>query len=300
MQANKVSMERMKPLKIGLLAAVAAVTGVSLVTAAPATAGTGDNQFRVIQHNTDMGGHQSAINEANSWGDVDAVTFQELCESHKDALVAAGWQVHWKPQIDGNAKCPVTADGHTRKGNAIATRRGLGETQTRDLGTYGGRNFKLLCAHITGSGIANSWVCTTHLALGYDGAPDGAANRAAQTAKIADTLNPWVASGRRVVLTGDFNAVPASGELGPIYRVQGNGTDGDQFWEGDQSDASYCASLCRNMQPTTDNGRKLDYFFASHRGVDAHTGLSKGVVPTNPVTSGHYIVRGQVTFGPLN
>ncbi|GAB2678648.1 endonuclease/exonuclease/phosphatase family protein [Thalassiella azotivora] len=295
--------------RLGAVATVAGLALAALASAPAAQAGTGDDKLRVVQHNTDMGGHQAALNAAQAWGDVDAITFQELCESQKNELVAAGWAVHWRAQKDGNARCPVT-NGRTAKGNAIATKRGMGATSTHSLGSYGGRDFKLLCAEITGSGIAKSWVCTTHLALGYDDAPDGKANRTAQVNTITDVVNTWVGWDRRVVLTGDLNATPSSSELEPLYRVQGGGTDTDKFWEGDQSDNDYCGTgLCRDMQPTTDSkppspehpegraARKLDYVFASFRGVDAHTGMSKGVVPVD--SSGHHVIRGQVTFKPL-
>lgn len=286
----------------GVLAATLSLAAAAVVAAPSASAGTGDNDLRVIQHNTDMGGYQSAIDEANGWGDVDAVTFQELCESQKIELEQAGWKVHWKSQRNGNSKCAATADGGTRKGNAIATKRGMGDTTTTNLGQAGGRTFRLLCAHITGTGISKSWVCTTHLALSYDkdGWRDGPANRERQVGTITGKLNGWVADGRRVVLTGDLNAAPSSKAVEPLYRVTGNGTDSDRFWEGDQGICD--GALCRDMAVTTDAkeghpARKIDYFFASWRGVDPRSGVSK--LPVDSGTSGHHVVRGRVTFKPL-
>lgn len=252
-----------------------------------------------------MGGPASALSEAASWGDVDAVTFQELCKSQIAEVKAAGYQVYWRKQIQ-SAKCPLAADGKRWKGNAIATTRGFGKKKvTTSLGTYGGRRFTLLCAKIQRTGVAGSWVCTTHLALGYKGtdAPDGSVTRTKQARKIAGRLGPWIANGRRVVLTGDFNDNPKSTPIDALHRVRRNGTVGTRgkFWEGDQSDRSVCggAGLCRAMEPTTDPNKKgkrrmIDYFFASHRGVNAHTGMSKGLIDSP--TAGHWIVRGQVTF----
>lgn len=283
--------------------AIAAATLSAPVVTAPAAAGVTDHKIRVIQHNTDMGGPSSALSAAASWGDVDAITFQELCESQIAEVKAAGYQVFWRGQIRAS-NCPPSADGTRWKGNAIATPRGFGTKKVTSLGTYGGRAFKLLCARITGTGVAGSWVCTSHLALAYADAPDGSATRTTQARKIAGRLAPWIADGRRVVLTGDFNDSPKSTPIDALHRVRRNGTIGTlgKFWEGDQSDNGVCGGdgLCRAMEPTTDANaqgtrRPIDYFFASYRGVNAHAGMSKGLVDSP--TSGHWIVRGQVTFG---
>ena len=283
-----------------ILAAGIAIALCAMTTGSPgAAAGTGDNKLRVVQHNTDMGGYQSALSNATSWGDVDAVTFQELCEAQKLELEAAGWQVHWVAQREDNPACGA-ANGGTRKGPAIATKRGMDKSTafSKWLGTYNDRAFFLICARITQSGIAKSWVCTTHLYLDGSEGGTGGAIRSEQTATIANVLDGWITTdNRRVVLTGDFNALPSSGEMANLYRVQAGGTDTDKFWEGDQADSKFCNDLCRNMADTTDTGRKLDYFFVSHRGVDPRTGMDKSVVPS--ATSGHHIVRGEATFGAL-
>lgn len=266
-------------------------------------AGTGDDRIRVVQHNTDMGGPWTAMEVARSWGDVDAITFQELCEAQMRKLRSQGWKVLWRSQKGGNDKCG-SVDGKRRKGNAVVTKRRIKSTEVVELGTYGGRRFRMLCAHLGSTGVPNTTVCTTHLALGYQGGSthddDGKANRAAQVAIITAKTDQWVFDGRRVVLTGDFNEGPTGANIERLQRVESNGTtDTDKFWEGDQADDKYCAAgtLCRNMAPTTDGKRKIDYFFASHRSVNPHTGLSKGIVPSR--TAGHHIVRGQVTFKPL-
>ncbi len=295
-------MTRLRTAAVVLALALAAATLPGRLVTGPASAGVGDHKIRVIQHNTDMGGPASALNEAASWGDVDAITFQELCQSQISQVRAAGYQVMWKKQVQASS-CPATADGMRWKGNAIATTRGLGTQKVTPLGTYGGRSFKLLCAKITRTGVAGSWVCTTHLALGYPDAPNGSRTRTTQARKIAGRLGPWIADGRRVVLTGDFNDKPKSAAIDALHRVRRDGTLGTRgrFWEGDQSDNGACGGdgLCRAMEPTTDpneNGtrRALDYFFASYRGVGADRGMSKGLIDS--ATAGHWIVRGQVTF----
>jgi len=286
----------------GALVAAGLVPGLLVVGSPQAQAGTGDDKVRVVQHNTDMGGPGTAIAEARRWGDVDAVTFQELCESQARRLRSDGWKVMWRPQRGGMSQCGLV-DGKRRKGNAIATRRRIKAQEVVPLNSYGGRDFKLLCANLA-TGVAKSWVCTTHLALGYKGGDtyddDGTANRGAQVALITGTLNQWVYDGRRVVLTGDLNESPTGPNIARLHRVgPGNSTDTDKFWEGDQSDDRYCPSgqLCQDMGSTTDGGRRIDYAFASWRGVNAHSGMSKGVVPSR--TAGHHIVRAQVTFRPL-
>ena len=285
-----------------VILALAAATVPGPLLSAPATAaGVNDNKIRVVQHNTDMGGPASALAEAARWGDVDAITFQELCQSQIPEVRAAGYQVMWSKQIQAS-DCPVTTGDKRWKGNAIATKRGLGKQEVTALGKYGGRSFKLLCANITRTGVAGSWVCTTHLALKYPGATNGTKNRITQTRKIAGRLNPWIAGGRKVVLTGDFNDQPKSTPIDALHRVRRDGSIGTQgrFWEGDQSDVCGGGGLCRAMEVTTDpnkdgNRRALDYFFAGYRGVNAHTGMSKTLV--NSPTAGHWIVRGQVKFG---
>lgn len=296
-------MTRLRTIVVTLTVALAAVTLSAPALTGPATAGVNDNKIRVVQHNTDMGGPGTALAEASSWGDVDAVTFQELCQSQIPEVKAAGYQVMWRKQIQASS-CPATGDGKRWKGNAIATTRGLGTQKVTPLGTYGGRDFKLLCAKITRTGVSGSWVCTSHLALNYPGAPNGTENRTKQTRKVAARLGPWIADGRKVVLTGDFNDNPKSTPIDALHRVRRDGAVGTRgkFWEGDQSDNSVCGGdgLCRAMEVTTDPNRKgtrraLDYFFAGYRGVNAGTGLSKGVVDS--ATAGHWIVRGQVKFG---
>jgi exonuclease III len=282
---------------VGLAISTTAVI-TATVAAAPAVASTTDNKIRIVQHNTDMGGYQSAVRRANEWGDVDALAFQEICESQKLQAEAEGWKVHWVSQRDVTPSCPPTAQGSTRKGLAIFAQPGRVDTASYDtkwLLTYNGRAFYLICARLTNTGVPNTWLCTAHFAQGDDAGTPGSELRSQMSAKISAYLDGWVAEGKRVVLTGDFNAFPNTAELGPLYRVQGSGFDTDKFWEGDQADV--CTGLCRDMAFTTDNNKKLDYFFASWRGVNPNTGMVKTLLDS--ATSGHHIVRGQVTFGAL-
>lgn len=281
---------------VGLAISTTAVI-TPTVTAAPAVASTTDNNIRIVQHNTDMGGYQSAVAKANEWGDYDALAFQEICESQKLQAEAEGWKVHWVSQRDDTPTCPLVGNLR-RKGLAIFASAGRVDTAsyvTKWLLSYNGRAFYLICARLTNTGVANTWLCTAHFAQGDDAGTPGSDLRLEMSTKISNFLDGWVAEGKRVVLTGDFNAFPNTAELGPLYRVQGSGFDTDKFWEGDQADV--CTGLCRDMAVTTDNDKKFDYFLASWRGVNPNTGLVKTLRDSD--TSGHHIVRGQVTFGAL-
>lgn len=263
----------------------------SFLLAGPSSAlpDTTDDKIQVIQHNTDMGGPQPAMQAAADWGGVDAITFQELCGSQRAQLEAAGYNVFWKAQRGGKGE-------RCRKGNAIASVHAF-TTHSYKLITRGTgdaeRRFKLLCVDLRGSGVAYTTVCTAHFPLDYNGkaAPTGEQNRITVANKIRRIVNAKIAAGRRVVLTGDFNDDPRSAPLDRFYRVNGNG----RFWEGDQK----CGTgACRAMDPTTDSGRRLDYFFASSPGVDKLGGVSKLPVPAYD-PHGHFVIRGSVKFGSL-
>ncbi|KRF20660.1 hypothetical protein ASG90_19020 [Nocardioides sp. Soil797] len=249
-----------------------------------------DHRIQVIQHNTDMNGPVPAMQAAADWGNVDAITFQELCKKQVVELTNAGYHVHWSQQRDrGKHGC--------RKGNAIASTHAFGKTRTYSLITRGTgeakRKFKLLCADLRGTGVARTTVCTSHFPLDYNGdaAPTGEQNRVKVANRIRSILGKKISAGRRVVLTGDFNDSPKSRPLDRFYKVNGQG----RFWEGDQKCGK---SACRDMAATTDSGRKLDYFFASSPGVNKLKGVSKLPVPAYD-PAGHYVIRGSVTFGRL-
>ncbi|PPK92205.1 endonuclease/exonuclease/phosphatase family metal-dependent hydrolase [Kineococcus xinjiangensis] len=306
------------------LTAALAVAGASLVPAASAAAApadTSDNKLVIIQHNTDKKGYGEAVAQAVQHG-ADAITLQELCESDAKYLRTpdgGGWNVLWRVQVNSpESNCPgVVVNGVTRqaKGVAILSKHRFGEDRTENLYSYDPapvddplREYKLICQQLLGTGVEKSWVCTTHLALGYD-EMDGSAFRQRQITKITNLLDPWVTDGRRVVLTGDFNAEPDTANLAALYRVTAGGTDSDKFWEGDQNDPNFCPNgPCQNMQNTTDPkrdangdivrpGRELDYFLVSHRRVNPRDGLKKEVTPST--TSGHHIIRGEVVFQPF-
>lgn len=271
--------------------ALGALLATTLLSPSPAQAAAplpynGDKTIQVIQHNPDAQGPGPAIQYAIANGGVDAITFQELCESQKAELEAAGYTVHWSKQID-----PV-GSGCT-KGNAIATPRGQANTQTRSLmtrvetGTGDERIFKLLCLDLVDSGVGLATVCTTHFPLDYNGdaAPTGLENRNQFADDVKAIVNKRISDGRKVILTGDFNSLPNTSPMARFYAYDGgNG----MFVEGDPENRR----KFRDMLPTTDNGRKLDYFFASEPTLGS---IYKQIGSAyDPV--GHYPVLGTATY----
>lgn len=278
---------------VGVLALALAVP---LLGTAPAQSSraSSDNTIKVIQHNPDGLGPEPAMQAASDWGDVDALTFQELCQTQVATLRAAGYRVRWSLQRAANP-----SGTRCRKGNAIATTRTFDGTKTYRLLTRGKKDkkriFTLLCANLTGTGVGGTTVCTSHFPLDYNSkkkAPTGRQNRIKVANKIRSIVNAKINAGRRVVLTGDFNDKPKSAPLDRFYRVKGNG----RFWEGDQKCGS--TKVCRSMPATTSNGGRKDYFFASSPGVDRLKGVSKLPVPQYD-GAGHYVIRGSVKFGAL-
>ena len=275
-----------------LTGTIALALAATTLPTAPAQAApdTSDNEIKIIQHNTDKHGPAPAIRAASDWGGVDAITFQELCKSEQQALSEAGYRVVWREQR-------AAGDGRCASGIAIATVHEFADTTTDTLIVRGEgderREFKLLCADLKGTGVAKTTVCTSHFPLDYNGdaAPTGEQNRIAVANGISKVLNPRIAAGRRVVLAGDFNDDPKSPPLDRLYKVNGNG----EFWEGDQRCGD---TVCRAMEPTTDNGRRLDYFFASAPGVNKLSGVSK-LAAKEYDPEGHFVIRGSVRFGAL-
>lgn len=276
-----------------LTAGLGVLLAATLLAPTPAQAApapnAGDKSLAVIQHNTDSRGYGPAVQWANALGGVDAITYQELCKKEIAPLKAAGFDVHWRLQVDPKK------EGKCTKGNAIVTPRAHSNPQTfellrrrstdkwRDL-----RIFKLLCVDMPNSGVGKATVCTTHFPLDYNGkntAPSGLQNRLIVADKIKSIVNRKIANGRRVILTGDFNSFPKTSPLSRFYSYAGgNG----RFVEGDPK----CKRKCRDMAPTTSNGKKIDYFLASSPKlgrIDKQIGSAY-----DPV--GHYPVLGTATY----
>jgi len=151
-----------------------------------------------------------------------------------------------------------------------------------------GKDFHMLVVGIDHPAFRDSadtlYVATTHLwSAGIDPTtgvlyPESVNDdvRRIQANKIADYLNPRVGWSRRYILTGDFNTSPKTPPIDAIHRVNRDGTIGiSKFWEADQSHNAPDGQLARGGRDTVDgktdgNGRKIDYWFASHRGANPH------------------------------
>lgn len=92
--------------------------------------------------------------------------------------------------------------------------------------------------------------CVTHV--------DGKAeNRGAQIASVVSRAEAFASKGYHVVVSGDFNAVPTDDTLDQVYAFCYGGGAFGRFWEA-------TVPLCsRSGEATNDDGRKIDYVFAT-------------------------------------
>lgn len=206
---------------------------------------------------------------------VDAVTFQEMLRPEFDYWVQQqGW---FGAFVNMTTKDENKFRGNEDKGQAVLSRypiMGMDIVPLPTTGVVTGKEFNLLAVKIDHPAFLtvkdNLWVATTHLwSAGL--APDGTEYtnndeiREQQAKAIADYLNPKVGWARKYVLTGDFNTGPKTAPIDLLHRVARNGTVGTaKFWEADQSHG--IEGLQRGGRDTVE-GRKIDYWFASHTGA---------------------------------
>jgi endonuclease/exonuclease/phosphatase family metal-dependent hydrolase len=201
--------------------------------------------------------------------------------------------------------------GNEDKGQAILSRWPILEYDVIPLpmveGVVTKKDFSLIVAKIDHPKFAqykeSLWVATTHLwSAGI--APDGSQYennddiRLLQATEIATYLNRRVGSPRRYILTGDFNTGPKTAPIDLLHRVNRDGSIGTaKFWEGDQ--ALY-GDLAREGRPTV-AGRKIDYFFAQHKGVHPYDGIGTVLIPAsaNGGDCHEKILRSWVRFADL-
>ncbi|MFJ6700362.1 endonuclease/exonuclease/phosphatase family protein [Streptomyces sp. NPDC091272] len=195
---------------------------------------------------------------------ADQVHLQEVCKDQYDEVLARlaphGFTGFFTSTENKRVDC--------RKkdyGVAVLVRAKIQDTLVLDL-TQGvePERIKVPCVRSTSHGVDN-WACSVHL-YWQEQEP-----RAAQARALAAQARTWRSQGRPVVLAGDFNASPLTGEMGEFYGG-GTVTPGrGQFVEGDERDARYfdrrvCDPArherCRSGEPTFGN-RKLDYVFFS-------------------------------------
>lgn len=245
----------------------------------------------------------------------DVVTAQECLLSHFEQFKAhMGWYgefVHMKEPHE-----ELTGE---YKGLAILSKHPIINKTVIDLQpslVKTGKDFHLLVVTIEHPGFRGSGqtlnVATTHLwSAGHD--PNGVLYskevnrdvRRLQANKIAEYLNPRVGWARRYILTGDFNTSPKTPPIDALHRVNRDGTIGDaKFWEADQAHNTALGRLARGGRDTIDgkkpgNGRKIDYWFASHRGASPHAeGIDMQLIPTAEAggVPHDYILRGWVRW----
>ena len=283
--------------------ALAAVTLPGPLFTGPATAGVGDNKIRVIQHNTDMGGPASALAAAASWGDVDAITFQELCKSQLSEVRAAGYQVMWRKQIQAS-NCPPPPTGSGGRATRSPPLVGSARRRSRHSGPTAAAASS--CSARTSRAPAwpdrGSAPPTWHWGTPTrPTAPRPAPRRPARSPPASVPGSPAVArscspatsttspSRRRSTLcTG-------CGATGRSERAAGSGK------ATRATTAPVAAKVCAGRwrsPPTRTRRASAGRSTTSSPATEAsrqHKGMSKGLVDS--ATAGHWIVRGQVKFG---
>lgn len=254
----------------------------------------------------------------------DVVTVQEVLLSHFEQFKEhMGWYGEFVHKNEPHEE--LTGE---YKGEAILSKYPIIDKTVIDLGTplvETGKDFNLLVVAIDhpafrGSGQTLN-VATTHLwSAGHD--KNGVLypnevnddTRRLQAKKIADYLDPRVGWARRYILTGDFNTSPKTPPIDMLHRVNRDGTIGDgKFWEADQSHNAptrclaclrWGGKLARGGRDTVDgktdgNGRKIDYWFASHRGASPHeVGIDMALYRTAEAggVPHDYVMRGWVCW----
>ena len=127
-------------------------------------------------------------------------------------------------------------------------------------------------------------VCTTHLS-------NELSWRQQQIDYIVAKAATWIST-KPVIITGDFNAVPTSAEMGKMYSHSG-GTG--LFQEADESHS--CTSpltFCRGGEYTFSEIKKIDYIFFSAQHFGGMEGDAKSRFP-NPFTD-HNTLQGSALW----
>ncbi|WP_327090255.1 PKD domain-containing protein [Nonomuraea sp. NBC_01738] len=193
-------------------------------------------------------------------------------------------------------------DGNPRNnyGNALFSARPLGNVDRHRLTADDqtpGEVRRMVCADtsvpVAGAASRVFKACAAHL-IDKD-------HTKGQAARLAGIVNGYIDSGYPVVVGGDFNLVPESDGLDPLYNHHG-GTG--RFNEADETDywhylVTMCGLVfpddnCRSGEPSTGPGwlgRKIDYLFVS----GAHfTDVDADVTDTS--VSDHKPYRGWATL----
>lgn len=252
---------RTRPLLAAAAALAVIATGVGGAPSATAAQEAAPTTIRVITHNLAKkpGALSAVITKANGGG-PEVVLLQEVCKSMLDRVKGAlGRQAAWHDRRTGHC-----GDGSDIGEVAVWTGGDVLDTTAPDFTTSGDQRYGAACVTFRFGGKKNK-ACSTHLAAG-----DGAgATRAAATNDLRTRAAGWMADGTRVIVGGDFNAEPKTGELSAVYGV-GTGAAGS-FRE-----------LHQMAKPTTVRTgkvtlwqRKIDYIFGSMSGFGTQGGTEQ-------------------------
>ena len=218
--------------------------------------------------------------------DPDIVTFNEICYSQyrkiRPDMIARGYSSTYATTTTGGACDNFDKAWGRNFGDAVFSKGPVPNTQQRYLlpDSTGGEPRQLLCADTKLQGV-DCKVCTTHLS-------NDSMVRKKQVRTIAQKANVWVNS-TAVIITGDFNAIPSSSEMGLMYSHSG-GTG--VFQEADESDT--CIPYCRGGEITFRDNKKIDYIFFSAQHFGGLTADAKSRYP-NPITD-HNCLEGSAVW----
>lgn len=287
--------------------------GAMAALASASTAGAATLPIVVIHQNigggqSPLAGDDKALNDINAavaaYPNLTVVTMNEVCASQAEEFVRThpGWSWAFATTKHKGAACTTGSNPNIqddRLGEMIASPYPFNGVAKYCLmpDASGNRHADancdpdldpglpdaqgLLCAYVQAPGLPagsqNYKVCVTHLGTSDD------PTRKQQTAWIRALVQPDLAAGRVVSVSGDFNSEPNMPSLNNMYRqkLTGDYTGNGDFVDGDATDPDYFAkapagvtckaanqnrpAMCRSGQNTahTHSGvdKKIDYIF---------------------------------------
>ena len=243
---------RSRPLLAAVAASTLAASGVVTSVAAAPSAEAAASTIRVITHNLAKkpGALTAVIAKKRATSGPEVVLLQEVCGSMRSRIASElGPKAAWHVRRSGH--CP---DGSNIGEIAVWTGGDVVDTTDRDLAVQQGQpsdqRYGVACVVFRYAGKKNK-ACSTHLAAGST----MAGVRAGQTSELRSLAEGWKAGDTRVIIGGDFNAVPKSAEMAAMYGV-GDGAQG-RFREIHQS----AKPTSVRTGKVTLWQRKIDYVF---------------------------------------
>lgn len=218
--------------------------------------------------------------------DPDIVTFNEICYSQyrniRPDMIARGYGCTYASTTTGGACDNFDNSWGTGFGDAIFSKGPVPNVQQTYIlpDSTGGEPRQLLCTDTKLQGV-DCKVCTTHLS-------NNTQVRMKQVKTIANKAAAWIPN-TPLIITGDFNAIPTSAEMGLMYCHSG-GTG--LFQEADESNV--CIPYCRSGEFTYNEIKKIDYIFFSAQHFGGLTGDVKSRFP-NPI-SDHNTFQGSALW----